>query len=200
MSHGIEYGKASYWDDRYSNRDEESFDWYQRWAALKSFLTPYMTPQHRILMVGCGNALMSEDMVRDGFNNLVNIDISSVVIKKMQERNPHMTWITMDVTNMRTFEDASFDVVFDKGTLDAILCGDDSMNVAHRMLREIHRVLKPGGVFIDVTYGTPATRMHHLQRPGVFKWTIETRTIAKNEERGIPGDCHYVYICTKERS
>ncbi len=94
--------------NRSFSRDEESFDWYQRWEPLKPELSKHIKETDKLLMVGCGNArkafspvlpafhlsifpVMSEDMVKDGYANIVNIDISSVVIKKMAERNPHMT-------------------------------------------------------------------------------------------------------------
>jgi len=58
----------------------------------------------RILVLGCGNAEFSEDMYDDGFKNIVNVDISSVCIRQMRERNieerPEMQWVTMDITDM----------------------------------------------------------------------------------------------------
>ena len=50
----------------------------------------------------------------------------------------------MDTMKM-TFENETFDVVFDKGTLDAILCGVNSFENAAKMVNEVFRVLKPGG-------------------------------------------------------
>jgi len=31
----------------------------------------------RILMVGCGNSVLSEEMVADGYRSIINIDISA---------------------------------------------------------------------------------------------------------------------------
>jgi SAM-dependent methyltransferase len=49
--------------------------------------------------------------------------------------------------------DESFDVVFDKGALDALMAEDtDAVHTqAAKMLAEISRVLKPGGVYVCVT-------------------------------------------------
>lgn len=77
----------------------------------------------KILVIGCGNSKMSEEMYDDGFTNLTNIDISQVVIDQMKVRNeerPSMQWIKMDVTEM-TFENESFDIVLDKSTIDTLL-------------------------------------------------------------------------------
>ena len=96
------------------------------------------TKEIKILVLGCGNAEFSEDIYDDGYHNVVNVDISPVVIDQMTERNselrPKMTWQVMNVTDMREFEDNTFDLAFDKSTIDAILCGDDSfVNVAMMM-------------------------------------------------------------------
>jgi ubiquinone/menaquinone biosynthesis C-methylase UbiE len=59
----------------------------------------------------------------------------------------------MDVRCM-AFDDESFDVVVDKGCLDAILCSEGSHPSMLAMFREINRVLKRDGVYICVSHGT----------------------------------------------
>ena len=49
------YGDALYWDARYI-QEGGSFDWYQRYSALRPFVRKYIRPSSRVLMVGCGNA------------------------------------------------------------------------------------------------------------------------------------------------
>ncbi|KAI3738093.1 hypothetical protein L2E82_28111 [Cichorium intybus] len=39
-----------------------SFDWYRRYHALRPFVRKYIPISSRVLMVSCGNAVMSEDM------------------------------------------------------------------------------------------------------------------------------------------
>lgn len=46
------------------------------------------------------------------------------------------------------FADGSFDAVLDKGTLDGLLCRSEGD--ARAMIAEAHRVLPPGGVFLQV--------------------------------------------------
>ncbi|KAB2627488.1 methyltransferase-like protein 13 [Pyrus ussuriensis x Pyrus communis] len=75
-------------------------------------------------MVGCGNAVMSEDMVKDGYEDIMNIDISSVAIDMMiskYEHIPQLKYMQMDVRDMSFFPDDSFDGVIDKGTLDSLI-------------------------------------------------------------------------------
>ena len=66
---------------------------------------------------------------------------------------------------MNQFEDKTFDVVIDKGTLDSVLCGDGSAPNAEQMLSEISRVLTDEGVFICISYGVKDTRFPMLYKP-----------------------------------
>ncbi|BAT91300.1 EEF1A lysine methyltransferase 4 isoform X1 [Vigna umbellata] len=167
------YGDALYWDARYI-QEGGSFDWYQRYSALRPFVRNFIPLSSRILMVGCGNAVMSEDMVKDGYEHITNIDISSVAIEMMRRKYeyiPQLKYLQMDVRDMSLFPDESFDGVIDKGTLDSLMCGTDAPISASQMLAEVCRLLKPGGTYILITYGDPTVRMPHLSRP-VFNWKI----------------------------
>jgi len=81
-----------------------------------------------------------------------------------------------DVRDMPQFANASFDVIIDKGTLDAILCGTDSMKHSTSMLAEMHRVLKPGGTFFIISYGEPKTRLIYLDKPR-YNWMVSHQMI-----------------------
>ena len=89
------YGKSEYWEDRY-DKDREQYDWYQRYSGVKDMITQYINRDTKILMLGCGNAKLSEEMHNDGFKNIENVDISETVIKQQQERYkekiPEMQW------------------------------------------------------------------------------------------------------------
>ncbi|KAG9457362.1 hypothetical protein H6P81_001870 [Aristolochia fimbriata] len=167
------YGDAQYWDSRYIH-EAGSFDWYQRYTALRPFIRMCCPISGRVLMVGCGNAVISEDMVNDGYEEIVNIDISSVVIemmKKKYENLPQLKYLQMDVRNMDIFPDKSFDCILDKGTLDSLMCGTNAPSSASQMLEEVNRILKPGGTYMLITYGDPSVRMPHLKKPG-YNWNI----------------------------
>ncbi len=77
------YGCPKYWDERYENAGiTASFDWLESYMSLKSLLVQFMNNKDiRILVLGCGNAEFSEDIYDDGYKNIVNVDISSVVIR-----------------------------------------------------------------------------------------------------------------------
>lgn len=136
------YGEKEYWDKRYSDAGKvATFDWLENYYSLKGLLSEYLTgTDMRILILGCGNAEFSEDLYDDGFTNVLNIDISPVVIKQMQERNsferPFMEWRVMDVTDMNELANESFDLAIDKSTIDALLCGENSYIKVAQMMKE----------------------------------------------------------------
>ncbi|GAU46805.1 hypothetical protein TSUD_268660 [Trifolium subterraneum] len=175
-----DYGDAHYWDARYI-QESGSFDWYQRYSDLKPFLRHCIPLSSRILMVGCGNAVISEDMVKDGYEEIINIDISSVAIDMMRrkyEHIPQLKYMQMDVRDMSFFSDESFDGVIDKGTLDSLMCGTDAPISASQMLAEVCRLLKPGGTYMLITYGDPKVRMPHLSK-SVYNWKITLYNIPR---------------------
>ncbi|KAI9169032.1 hypothetical protein LWI28_005788 [Acer negundo] len=221
------YGDALYWDARYV-QEAGSFDWYQRYSALRPFVRNYIPTSSRVLMVGCGNALMSEDMVKDGYEDIMNIDISSVAIDMMSRKYediPQLKYMKMDVRDMSFFPDDSFDSVIDKGTLDSLMCGTEAPVSATQMLGEVSRLLKPGGIYMLITYGDPKVRMVHLNRP-VYCWKTELYIIPRpgfekpgscsssmksylepipiTEDGLLPADfvledpdSHFIYVCKK---
>jgi EEF1A lysine methyltransferase 4 len=78
-----EYAKSEFWNDRF-RESKTSFDWYCQWDSIKPHMKD-VPKEANILMVGCGNSKLSEEMYADGYTNILNIDISSVVIEQMKE-------------------------------------------------------------------------------------------------------------------
>jgi len=67
----------------------------------------------------------------------------------------------MDARELQ-YEENFFDLVIDKSTMDALLCGDHSfLNVAI-MTKEVQRVLKTASFYMVISYGMPENRVVHL--------------------------------------
>ncbi|XP_044980715.1 uncharacterized protein LOC123448020 isoform X1 [Hordeum vulgare subsp. vulgare] len=62
------YGEARYWDARYMEEGGAPYDCYQRYAALRPFVRRFVPPAYRLFIIGCGSALMSDDIVAYGYN------------------------------------------------------------------------------------------------------------------------------------
>ena len=150
-----EFQLKEYWDKFFSKRSTP-FEWYGEYTDLCHVLHKYLKPSNEVLVVGCGNSKLSEDIYDAGFHVIENIDISEVVIRQMAARNrekrPKMSFKKMDILQM-TYKEAKFDCVIDKGTLDAIFSNTDDETVEKviNMFAEIERVLKTAGRYICIT-------------------------------------------------
>jgi hypothetical protein len=114
--------------------------------------------------------------------------------------------------------DESFDAIVDKGTIDCVLCGEHAAAAAAGMLSEAWRVLKPGGHYVGISYGTPKSRMPlFTQQPGCA-WIIKHYSLSKpinstpagqadngdqsgdeasDDDDDEDGKFHHVYMCRK---
>jgi ubiquinone/menaquinone biosynthesis C-methylase UbiE len=199
------YGKIEYWEDRYTRRSEP-FDWYNVYENFKDKITKHITKESKILNVGCGNSRLSEDLYDDGYEDIQNIDFSTKVIQQMEERCkvkcPKMVFKVMDVLDMKDFQTGEFNVVIDKGTLDSVLCGDNAVGNAEKMIMEIYRVLSPGGKYIVISYGDSEHRKKYFEGQN---WNVAVEKIIKpatsanaNLEENDPKNYHFIYIMTKQ--
>ncbi|KAI0352160.1 S-adenosyl-L-methionine-dependent methyltransferase [Trametes cingulata] len=184
-----EYGTKEYWDQRYSQEsDDSSFDWFKSYSDIAEIIRELVPDKSsRILMLGCGNSTLSQDMYDDGYKNIVNTDYSGILIEKMRhkhaESRPEMEWHEMDIRELK-FEDNSFDVAIDKGTMDAMMTAkadvwdppEGVVQNCNREVDEVLRVLRKGGIFVYLTFGQPHFRRRYLDRPGT---TLEIRKLGE---------------------
>lgn len=123
---------------------------------------------------------VSEEMYEDGYTTIDNIDISDVVIQAMQAKHSDktgLTWEVMDCTALN-HPDGIYDVVFDKGTVDSLLCGEGSTAKVATVFSEISRVLKDDGTLFMVSYGIPDNRLSYLENAD-YNWTVKVHAIPK---------------------
>ncbi|KAG1442304.1 hypothetical protein G6F56_011119 [Rhizopus delemar] len=112
------YKTQEYWEERYQKEDTSTtFDWFKTYAELKPLLNEAIpNKEAKILMLGCGNSTLGEDMYLDGYKNITNIDYSKTVIENMKLRcsdKVEMTWLEMDIRDLK-FDNESFDAIIDK--------------------------------------------------------------------------------------
>lgn len=111
----------------------------------------------------------------------------------------------MDACKLEFLPDNCFDMIIDKGLFDAQLCTVDNLtNVRRsgrassspppppesrgpslraarlpqvsRMVKEMHRVLKPGGAYVIVSHGAPTSRLGYLSGSWL-EWSVEHQPI-----------------------
>jgi len=100
---------------------------------------------------------------------------SAIVIEKMKTKYkgmPGIEWLVMDIRDLK-FEASSFDVVIDKGTMDAMMAvkGDvwnppqQVVDDCTQEVNEVVRVLSPSsGLFLYLSFGQPHFRRRYLTR------------------------------------
>jgi len=168
-----------------------------------------MAKEDKILNLGCGNSRLCEDLSEEGFEDITNLDFSPKAINIMEERYknkyPKMSFQVMDVLDMKEIQTGSFNTIIDKGTLDSVLCSDNSVPNAQKMIAEIFRILVPGGHYICVTYGDSDHRKKHFETQKWGNIACEkvikpaTSSNANNADENDPKNFHYIYIMTKPK-
>ena len=134
-------------------------------------------------------------MYEDGYRNIVGIDISETVIEYMISKSNELGYkikhLVMDARDME-FKDNSFEAIIDKGTIDAILCGNDSISNVDMVLSEVYRCLSRSGVFLLISFGKPENRMEFLQE---YKWQITCTSVRDTTQQCTE---HFIYSMVKQ--
>ncbi|XP_006887489.1 PREDICTED: methyltransferase-like protein 13 isoform X1 [Elephantulus edwardii] len=204
-----EFGSVDYWEKFFQLRGKKAFEWYGTYLELCGVLHKYIKPREKVLVIGCGNSELSEQLYDVGYQDIVNIDISEVVIKQMKEHNaskrPRMSFLKMDMMQME-FPDASFQVVLDKGTLDAVLTDEEekTLQQVDRMLAEVGRVLQVGGRYLCISLAQAHVlkkAVGHFSQEG---WMVRVHQVSSSQEQVIEGEHRFslpvfAFIMTKFR-
>ncbi|XP_028666551.1 eEF1A lysine and N-terminal methyltransferase [Erpetoichthys calabaricus] len=196
-----EFSSAEYWEKFFTRRGDRAFEWYGEYAELSVVLHKYLRAQDKVLVVGCGNSELSEQLYDAGCTHLTNIDISETAIGRMKERNatkrPDMHFELMDVLDLH-FDDGSFQVALDKGTLDALASDErvETMERVERMFGQLARVLRVGGRYVCVSLA----QEHVLQAlVGFFTragWPVRVHRMDSKARDGFHLPV-FVIVCTK---
>jgi len=113
-------------------------------ATHARFILPYLQPGMHVLDCGCGSGAITLGLaqaVRPG--QVTGIDIAEVEIERARNRarEERVDNVHFELGNVYElpFSEPAFDLVFGHNVLEHVAQPDQA-------LREIHRVLKPGGI------------------------------------------------------
>jgi ubiquinone/menaquinone biosynthesis C-methylase UbiE len=193
----IDFSSRMYWETKYQERNE-LYEWFQPWSTFRSAVLPLLANCSHILNVGCGNSPMPFDMLADGFGLVESIDIFETVIAQMRQRyagEDRLRWAVMDSLSL-DFPDDSFDAAIEKGVIDAFSTSPVGFKRINGMLRQVLRVLKPGGIFIAICYGSPTLRLPAFQLE--LNWKVATPI--QVPKIMVPGSYYYIYSAVKPLS
>lgn len=185
-----EFRSKQYWDDFFRKRENVAFEWYGDYHELVGHITSTFKKDDNVLVIGCGNSNFSSDFYDQGYHNVTNLDFSELVIEEMVAKNlgrDKMTWDVGDMTNLSKYGNNSFDIVFDKGALDALMSTDSeqSREMAKRMFDEITRVLKPNGKYVCITLAERfiiETLLHHYTSVETVGFAINVDCVVSKKE------------------
>ncbi|KAG0621004.1 hypothetical protein M758_4G261300 [Ceratodon purpureus] len=105
-------------------------------SSLKLFISYFF-----LCSIYTMRAVLSEDMAKDGYKTIMNIDISDVLIRVMTSKYKDMKQLQykkMDVRYMKEFKDKSYACVLDKGMFDNLIVRTSLANVILALEETIH--------------------------------------------------------------
>ena len=168
-------------------------------------------PHKKLLLLGCGNSRMGEEMVHHGWlGPIIQLDISRKAVYSLQERwsmlhqqrqqlqqhqqaessvvthQPVMEFLQDDAGELSAISSNTIHAVFDKGLIDAMFCSDQYDKI-YDIMNAVHRVLIPnGGVFSFLSFSEP---QFLLKRTLISPSASHARdNDTKNKHRGARND------------
>ncbi|CAM9411450.1 unnamed protein product, partial [Ectocarpus sp. 12 AP-2014] len=159
-----DYSLMQVWDKRY--QDGVSVEWYCGFEHVRPLFERFVPKESSVLEVGCGDKPLAWDLRDAGYTGkITSFDFSPTVIERLLlearscDRKRLDAGVDFQVLDARDlpFEDGSFDLVVDKGAVDAMLCDDAGQDNAREICLEAARVVAPGGWFVVVSHIHPYT-------------------------------------------
>lgn len=152
------FGRQQYWNEVYQK--EAEYSWYSGWDDIGPFFQEFCPElSSSILIPGVGNDPMVVGMYDEGYQQITAFDYAEEGVRRTKALlGPSRSEAVVIVADARDLEmsTCSFDVVLEKGTLDAIyLSGGKDKALGkqhlHMAVQEFARVIKPSGVLISIT-------------------------------------------------
>ena len=212
--------EKTFWDTFYEGKrgtsEEDDFEWFVDAAAAAEFVRDTITPEHRrLLHVGAGTSKLGPILMateRHGIPlEVVNCDNSETAVEVMCNAFPELDWHLLDLADIGDTVsglmphpwDSTFDVIIDKGALDAVLFGGPDLTAKFlfgcaRMLKisasssfsteEIEMQKKSGGIWIQISADPPERRLELLRAVLPEGWRVrfeKVRPVAEHDMMGI---------------
>ena len=110
-------------------------------------LKTYLSPDDELLDIGCGTGTQCDDL-SSSVNHVIGIDISQKLLAIAEQRK-----VEREIDNVEFINTTIFDERFNPASFDMVM----AFYVLHfyedidKVFRRIHRLLKPGGLFVSET-------------------------------------------------
>jgi SAM-dependent methyltransferase len=143
---------------------------YPSEAAVLERYRDDVANQH-VLELGCGAGRLATHL-RPLTARYVGIDISPHMVEYCHGLLPDLTFAVADITNLAAFADGAFSTVFAIANLLDVVGHDDRLGV----LRAVHRVLAPGGLFV---FSSHNLRWSHMGEPPRLELSVRPLVLAR---------------------
>ena len=133
---GADKGKTAYWEDYYRHSNAASPP-----SPFAIFISSTLAPAQRMLEVGCGNGRDATYFSAQGhFVTAVDKSDTAIQLSQRLHHNASTEFFAGTLINYSAKWENHFDLVYSRFVLHAMTLAEEL-----EMLREAHRVLKPGG-------------------------------------------------------
>ena len=128
------------WAKDYDADLNEEFGWSGPQSAVE-FLIKYVSKDARILDAGAGTGMVGELLARQGYNNLVAMDLSAGMLEEARKKNAYLEFHQMVMGEQLNFKTDSFDAIISVGVLTVGHAPASSFD-------ELIRTTRPGGYIV----------------------------------------------------
>ena len=129
------------WAKDYDADLDEGFGWLGPHRAVEFFVRHVPRKEARILDAGAGTGLVGELLARQGYNNLVAMDLSIGMLEEARKKNAYREFHQMVMGESLDYATDSFDAVISVGVLTVGHAPASSCD-------ELIRITKPGGYIV----------------------------------------------------
>lgn len=151
------------------------------WASEKALFEKYLSKNATILELGCGAGRVAFGLAKLGYSDLFATDFAPPMIEIAREINAREhAAIRFDIADATA-------LTFPKSNFDAVIFAFNGLQMIPkrerrtRALKEIFRVLKPGGIFIFTGHDRSApARQAHWERERE-RWETQARDPALDD-------------------
>ena len=157
----------TFWNEVGSKKDFEDPLYVDR-------LKPYIDSQSSIVEYGCGYGRLLNLLFLKGYRNLAGYDFAKKMVERGNKTFPHLKLFHIPKSGEIPLEVRQCDVVI----LSTILCCTVDRREQVKIIDEVHRILKPGGIIYISDFiicDHPRYRDKYLEGEKVYgEWGIYT--------------------------
>ena len=129
--------RYDWWAKNYDTDLDEGFGWLGPQRAVE-FLARYVPKKARVLDAGAGTGLVGNLLVKQGYTDLVAMDLSLGMLEEARTKNVYREYHQMVMGEPLDYTTDSFDAVISVGVLTVGHAPASSLD-------ELVRITKPGG-------------------------------------------------------